>query len=153
MADKTKDAARVTPYLYYENVERALRWLEDVFGFRERKAETMRGPDGTIQHTAADLPDGGLILLGRPSGDYKNPKRLGQTTQNLYVHVDDVNAHFERAKGTGAKLLSGLEDTFYGDRRYGIEDLEGHHWYFAQTIEKVDPKAWRPTEEQMKGHG
>jgi hypothetical protein len=27
MADKANDAPRITPYLYYENVERALRWL------------------------------------------------------------------------------------------------------------------------------
>jgi PhnB protein len=152
MADTTDRSPRVVPYLYYENVERALRWLEDAFGFRESKSETLRGPDGTIQHTAADL-EGARVMLGRPHADYRNPKRLGQTTQNLYVQVRDVAEHFARAKRAGAKLLSELEDTFYGDRRYGVEDVEGHHWYFAQAVNKVDPRDWRPTPEQMKGHG
>jgi len=50
-------------------------------------------------------------------------------------------------------MLSAVEDAFYGDRRYGAEDVEGHHWYFAQRVAKVDPKDWRASEEQMKGHG
>jgi hypothetical protein len=28
------------------------------------------------------------------------------------------------------------QDTFYGNRRYGAEDPEGHQWYFAQDIKR-----------------
>jgi uncharacterized glyoxalase superfamily protein PhnB len=48
--------------------------------------------------------------------------------------VDDVDAHFQRAKKAGAHILEEPEDTFYGHRRYGAEDPEGHQWYFAQEI-------------------
>ena len=44
----------------------------------------------------------GTIMMGYPGPEYKNPKRLGQATQSLYVNVDDVDKHFERAKKAGA---------------------------------------------------
>ena len=77
-----------------------------------------------------------LIMMGYPGPKYKNPKRLGQATQSPYVNVDHGNAHFERARKTGATILEDPKDTFYGDRRYGAEDPEGHQWYFAQEISK-----------------
>ena len=95
----------------------------------------------------------GVILMGCPGADYKTPKRLGHVTQNVYVYVDDVEKHFENAREAGATILSELEDTFYGDRRYGAEDLEGHHWYFAQQISEIAPDDWHPSEDDLKGHG
>jgi uncharacterized glyoxalase superfamily protein PhnB len=53
-----------------------------------------------------------------------------------YIDVKDVESHFERAKKAGAKILEEPKDTFYGARRYGAEDPEGHQWYFAQVIPK-----------------
>ena len=50
------------------------------------------------------------------------------------MNVDNVDAHFERAKKAGAKILEEPQDTFYGHRRYGAEDPEGHQWFFAQEI-------------------
>jgi len=47
------------------------------------------------------------------------------------VHVDDVDAHFARAKAAGAMILSDLEEAPYG-RLYRAEDLEGHRWMFIQ---------------------
>jgi uncharacterized glyoxalase superfamily protein PhnB len=55
----------------------------------------------------------------------------------LYVYVDDVDKHFEHARDAGATIIAEPEDQFYGDRRYGAEDLEGHHWYFAQHVRDV----------------
>jgi uncharacterized glyoxalase superfamily protein PhnB len=75
-----------------------------------------------------------LVMMGYPGPNYQNPKRLGHATQNLYVDVDDVEAHFARAKKAGAQIIEELKDTVYGARRYGVEDPEGHQWYFAQEI-------------------
>jgi len=60
--------------------------------------------------------------------------------------VDYVNAHFERARKAGAAILEEPKDTFYGHRRYGAEDPEGHQWYFAQEPAKHSkPKKMRRT--------
>ena len=124
----------ITPYLLYENVGEALKFLSKAFGFK-KYGEQMRGPDGTINHAAMHFGDD-LIMMGFPGPQYKNPKRLGQSTQSMYINVDDVDAHFKRAKKAGARILEEPQDTFYGHRRYGAEDPEGHQWYFAQEIPK-----------------
>jgi uncharacterized glyoxalase superfamily protein PhnB len=124
----------ITPYLFYEDVARALKFLSKAFGFK-KTGPSMKGPDGKINHAAAALGDD-LIMMGYPGKKYKNPKRRGHVTQNLYVNVDDVDKHFARAKKAGAKILEEPADQFYGHRRYGAEDPEGHQWYFAQEIKK-----------------
>jgi uncharacterized glyoxalase superfamily protein PhnB len=80
---------------------------------------------------------GEVVMMGCPGPDFKNPRKLGTSTQMLYITVDKVDKHFARAKKAGAKVVKKLEDTFYGDRRYGVEDPEGHQWYFAQHVRDV----------------
>jgi len=133
---------RITVYLYYEDVDSALDWLSRAFGFNEQSK--MAGPTGKTGHASMTFADS-VIMMGHPGPDYQNPKRLGHVTQSLYVVVDDVDKHFEQAKAAGAKIIEEPKDQFYGDRRYGAEDLEGHHWYFAQHVRDVSP-------EEMKSH-
>jgi uncharacterized glyoxalase superfamily protein PhnB len=59
--------------------------------------------------------------------------------------VDDVDAHCERAKLAGAKIVEDLHETAYGERQYGVEDLEGHHWLFSRHARDVDPAEWGAT--------
>ena len=123
---------RVTPYLLYEDLPGALDWLAKAFGLREQGRQA--GPDGKPTHAEMTLGDDGLILMGCPESQYRNPKHLGQATQNLYIRVDDIDSHFERAVQAGAVVLERPTDQPYGDRRYGVEDPEGHRWYFAEPI-------------------
>ena len=124
----------ITPYLYYEDLAASMEWLARAFGFK-RHGTRMTGPDGKVNH-AAMKSGTGVVMMGRPDPKqrYKNPRRLGQATQSLYVIVDDVDRHFARAKRMGARILEEPEDTEYGHRRYGACDPEGHEWYFAQPI-------------------
>ena len=131
----------ITPYLLYEDVSRALKFLAKAFGFRKCGVQ-MRGPDGKINHAAMQLGRD-VIMMGRPGSDYRNPKRLGQATLLLYVNVKDVDKHFARAKKAGAKIIEKPMDTHYGHRRYGAADPEGHQWYFARDIRR--PKSKRKT--------
>jgi PhnB protein len=111
-----------------------LKFLARAFGFRKCGAQ-MKGPDGKIHHAAMKFGDS-VVMMGYPGPKYKNPKRLGQATASLYVNVDHVDAHFERARKAGAKILEKPINTPYGHRRYGAEDPEGHQWYFAQELRK-----------------
>lgn len=120
----------ITPYLLYEDVAGALQFLSRAFGFK-RYGKPMKGKDGKIAHAAMQMGDD-MIMMGCPGPKYKNPKRLGQATFNLYVNVNDVDKHYARAKKAGAKILEEPCDTPYGARRYGAEDPQGHQWYFAK---------------------
>ncbi len=136
-ANPPENMPRITAYLLYEDVDSALDWLAKTFGFRERMR--LAGPDGKTNHAEMELADG-VIMIGCPGPEYQNPKRIGHVTQQLYVYVDDVDKHFEHAKEAGATIFEEPQDQFYGDRRYGAEDLEGHHWSFAQHVRDVAPE-------------
>jgi uncharacterized glyoxalase superfamily protein PhnB len=122
----------ITPYLLYRDAGAALTWLARAFGLR-KSGNAFKGADGRVTHAAMKFGDADL-MLGSPGPDFKNPKLLGEATQNLYVDVDDVDEHHARAVKAGAKIIEAPTDTFYGARRYGAEDPEGHRWYFAQKL-------------------
>lgn len=58
------------------------------------------------------------------------------------MSVGDVDAHHERVKSAGAKIVEDLHDTMYGERQYGVEDLDGHHWLLSRHTRDVDPTEW-----------
>lgn len=124
--------ATITPYLLYEDLGAALDWLARAFGFREILRHA--GPDGKPVHAEMQLGEGGRILMGHPGPDYRNPKRLGHRTFNLYVQVEDVDELFERALQAGAEVVERPADQAYGERRCGVDDPEGHRWYFAHPL-------------------
>lgn len=100
-------------------------------------------PDGTVNHAELAFMDG-IIMMGQPGGDYKNPMNSGQVTSQIYVYVEDADAHYAQAKASRATILEEPTDTFYGDRRYGVEDCEGHHWYFATHVRDVAKEDMHP---------
>ncbi|MEZ4417196.1 MAG: VOC family protein [Gemmatimonadota bacterium] len=119
---------RITAYLRYQDTGAMMEWLADAFGLVERSR--MAGPDGAVQHAEMELEDS-PIMLGSPGGDYRNPRHVGHATSSLYVYIDDVDAHCERARSSGAEIIEEPADQPYGDRRYGVRDPEGQEWYFA----------------------
>jgi len=131
----------VIPMIAYENGPRAMDWLARAFGFRERAR--MLGEDGRLTHGEMEAGDG-LIMLATPSPHYQAPKRhraeceivarwseVPYIIDGVLVYVDDVEAHFERAREAGAEILSPPEEGGQG-KRYRAEDLEGHRWMFMQ---------------------
>jgi len=129
----------ITPYLLYEDVASALDWLRDTFGFEE----VLRFEAGTGEVNHAEMRIGGdSIYLGDPGGNYRSPKQLGTRTALVHVYVDDVDAHFARAKAAGAEIELEPTDQPYGDRRYDVYDLEGQLWSFATRGKEVPSSEW-----------
>ena len=127
----------VTPYLLCEDAAAALDWLSNAFGFRET---TRLEASGSVNHAEMAVGrDGGEIFLGAPGGGFKNPKNSGHRSAVVYVYVDDVDAHFARAKEAGARIIAEPADQEYGERRYAAEDPEGHQWYFAAPVGQRGP--------------
>jgi uncharacterized glyoxalase superfamily protein PhnB len=135
---------RVVPMLSYEDVGRAADWIVEAFGFEEiERYEDER----TVTHVTLKLGDG-TVYLGNPGPNYRGPRRLAETCEaarrmletpyvvdGVMVQVDDIEAHYERARAAGAAILTELEDNpGVGQRQYRAEDLEGHRWMFAQPV-------------------
>jgi uncharacterized glyoxalase superfamily protein PhnB len=129
----------VLPHIYYENVAEAMAWLKKVFGFKENFQYGK--PNGPIEGAQMHLGNAWIMLSSTRPGR-ASPARLGFETGSVTVFVDDVDAHFERAKSAGAKIVEELNETCYGERQYGAEDLEGHHWLFSKHVRDVDPTEW-----------
>jgi PhnB protein len=127
----------VTPYLLYEDVESALSFLTRAFGFQE----TLRYPDGagSINHAEMRVGDGS-IMMGDPGADYRNPRRLGTATVQIYIDVDDIDGLFQRATNAGAEVIEEPADQEFGERRFGVTDPEGHSWWFVQQLREVAPE-------------
>ena len=147
----------VVPMLAYENGPAAMDWLVRAFGFVER--ESWLDDAGALSHGELAVGTDGLIMLATPTPDYVSPKRHRETCEQarkwsespyvidgVLVEVDDVDAHFARAKEAGAAILSEPEDVVVGVRQYRVEDLEGHRWMFSQQIAVVAPEEWGAVE-------
>jgi uncharacterized glyoxalase superfamily protein PhnB len=132
----------IYPYLLYHSCEDALEWLSRAFGFEETLRYT--GEAGYVNHAEMRLGDA-RIFMGNPGEGYRNPKEQGGETIGLYVYVDDVDAHYERAKSAGAEITEAPVDQEYGERRYTAVDTEGHKWFFATQIKQVAPQEWGAT--------
>lgn len=126
-----EDYPVVTPYLYYEDAAAAMDWLVAAFGLSERMR--MTDDDGRVNHGELEVGSG-VVMLGQPGPDYKGPKNQGRATAGVHVYVNDVNAHYERAKAAGAEITQEPADQEYGDRRYDAKDPEGQDWFFAQRL-------------------
>jgi uncharacterized glyoxalase superfamily protein PhnB len=128
-------AAAAIPVLIYPDVRAAVSWLTQVFGFLER---LQIGEDHRSQ---MNVGESGAVIIGDVRSD-RIPPRTGEVTHSVLVRVDDANAHYERAKAGGAKILEEPTDHVYGERQYSVEDPWGHQWTFSQTLADVDPAEW-----------
>ena len=121
--------SEISPYLYYEDGNAAMDWLISAFGFEEDMR--MTSDQGRLEHGQLKLGDQ-VLMLGEPGPHYQSPNKRGGATAGVHVYVDDVDAHYERAKAAGATIHMEPTDQDYGDRRYDCDDLEGHNWFFSQ---------------------
>jgi uncharacterized glyoxalase superfamily protein PhnB len=135
---------RVVPFIGYEDAASAIEWLGRAFGFVEDRSARYE-EEGTITHAELDL-GGATIYLSTPR-HYASPRRMRETSDlarraydnpwvidGLFVEVDDVDTHFERARAAGATILREPEEPGIGRRIYSAEDLEGHRWMFGQRL-------------------
>src|SRR5215207_6264488 len=135
------DFPEIVPIPSYEDVAGAADWLVRAFGFKEVERFD---DEGEIVHVTLRLGTG-VVMLGQPGDSYVNPRRLREqcdaaarmysvpwVVDGVWVRVDDVDAHRERAREAGATLLGEIEDGPDG-RLYRVEDPEGHRWMFAEN--------------------
>ena len=124
---------KVMPMLDYEDAGAAIDFLRSAFGFEE----TMRlaGDDGSIAHAELAL-DGASISLSTVwrEGGFSTPHELEGVHSQVWCEVDDVDAHYQRARAAGAVVINEPVNQDYGYRTYRAIDPEGHRWYFAGPV-------------------
>lgn len=120
----------IYPALSYGDASAAIEWLERAFGFET--IMRVDEEDGRVAHAELRLGNG-AIMLGTAKAEmgWRSPRDLPAVSGSIYVVVEDVDAHYERALAAGAEISRMPQDTDYGSREYGARDLEGHHWSFG----------------------
>lgn len=130
----------VLPHISYQNLAEAIEWLTSAFGFKEH-------------YRYGDGPSGGQMRAGdaaiqpeQAQAGHKSPAQLGYGTQSLTIIIDDVDAHYARAKSAGATILEEPHLTVYGEYQYAAKDLDGHHWLFSRHVTDRRPAEWGAVE-------
>jgi uncharacterized glyoxalase superfamily protein PhnB len=124
----------IIPRVPYENVGAALAFLERAFGFSEVPAARGVRADGGVDYTMVEFGDGMIGLGAQGAHGAFSPKTAGTATQYITVHVDDIDAHYERARAAGAQIASAPHVSGRTHRAYEALDLEGHRWRFLQPV-------------------
>jgi uncharacterized glyoxalase superfamily protein PhnB len=136
MQNRSVPVDSVLPHLVYPDVAAALEWLGRVFGFVEHYHY------GEPAQGAQVLLGKACVMLRTSRPGEASPAEIRCLTQSLTVFVDDVRAHYERAKAAGATVIEELNETMYGELQYGVRDFAGHHWLFSEHARDVDPASW-----------
>ncbi len=139
MNNRSVPVTTVLPHLVYRDIAEACDWLTRVFGFKEhfRYGQPVSG----IQMFLG----GAVIMISGPRERRQSPAVAGFNTQMLTIMVADVDAHYARTRQQRAKIWEELHETEYGERQYGVEDLDGHRWLFAEHARDVSPEEWGAT--------
>jgi uncharacterized glyoxalase superfamily protein PhnB len=129
---ETGFGGRIIPALRYREAAAAIDWLCTAFGFS--KHMVVPGESGRIAHAELNLGNG-MVMLGDVETEYGHlvaaPSKGQPVTQGIHVVVDDVDAHYARAKAAGAEIVIDIKTQDYGGRDYTCRDLEGHVWTFG----------------------
>ena len=137
------DWPRISSGLSYRDAAKAIDWLCEAFGFEVRLK--VEGEGGRIEHSELTYGEG-LIMVGQERDAIErfgtkmlSPLSAGGVTQSLMIYVDDVDAHCERARAAGARIVSepslhDYGDDYWADRSYGALDPEGHVWWISQRV-------------------
>ena len=126
--------SRSCPALRYRDVNFAASWLCTAFGFERHS--TIEDDDKRINY--AELSFGNTIIMLGAIGGFevdnlmKQPDEIGGAeTQCTYFIVDDLDAHYARARGAGAEIVIEIKTHLNGARGYACADPEGHLWNFG----------------------
>jgi uncharacterized glyoxalase superfamily protein PhnB len=131
MKNRSAPPGTIVPWLAYSDVSQAVAWLSAAFGFSEH-LRTPPEPNGSIHHAQLAVGNGAVVLTTRPL----------QSGVSLFVPVEDVDAHYERARKFGVRIVNPPKTHVFGERQYTAEDLVGYQWTFSQSVADVDPAEW-----------
>jgi len=144
VANPPEATQRLVPYLAYADAPAAIAFLGRAFGFEEKFRFPM--PDGRIGHAELTLDGQRVLMLASvyPEMGFASPADLPGLPSQVFCYVDDVDAHYERARAAGATIAAEPKDEPHGDRMYRAVDPEGHRWMFATHVRDVDLSTLEP---------
>ena len=126
----------------YKDPKAAFHWLEEAVGFEPLMV--IVDSEGNLMHSEMTFGNSVLMVGSEWTEKHRSPKSIdGMNTQTVHVQLEeDIDAHCERARKAGARIVQQPETQFYGDRTYRAVDPEGHIWTFGQTVRRMESAEW-----------
>jgi uncharacterized glyoxalase superfamily protein PhnB len=121
----------VQPWLVSRDTGALLDFITAVLGGVE--LARVATADGGIGHAEIQVGDS-VLLAFDAQPDWPDTPSL------LRVFVDDADAVFARGVAAGARVVTALADTAWGDRGGRLRDPFGNIWWVTQRVEDVDPE-------------
>lgn len=126
-----------TPHLVVNDGEAAIKFYEAAFGAK-LTARHFADDGKRIMHAAFQLGAGGFFL----NDDFpefgecgsKAPTRLGGASCTIHLEVPDADAAWNIAVAAGAKVVSPLDNQFWGQRYGQLQDPFGHLWSIGGPV-------------------
>ena len=129
--------SQIIPNLRYDDAPAAIDFLCRAFGFTERAVFRDDNDPAIVAHAQLRHGDQLIMLASAVASEWatdaplKTVRQAGGNTLTLYLVIDDVDAHAERAHAAGADIFMAPRDQDYGGRGYGARDPEGNAWSFG----------------------
>jgi len=118
------DYQQVMPYLIIKNAGAFMKFMEDVFGAKE-KMKHMRS-EGVIMHAEITVGES-VIMLADSTEQYS------ACTGGFFIYVADADTVYNKAIAAGSTSVMPVSDMPYG-RSGGIVDPFGNTWWTTTHI-------------------
>jgi len=129
---------RVETYLSVADPRAAIEFYQRAFGATVL-GEPLVMADGSIGHSELAIGDSVIRVAGEhPPEAVHHPGRLGGTTVQLYVTVDDADAVVARAAEAGGEVLRPVAEA-HGTRMGKLRDPFGHNWFVVTEAVVAKP--------------
>jgi uncharacterized glyoxalase superfamily protein PhnB len=120
----------VIPQLAYADVESAVDWLCNTFGFKARLL---------IRNHRCQVTVGeGSVIVAKGNASAGS----SAATHSIMVRVADVDAHYAHVVACGLPNVNPPDTYLFGERQYTVDDPGGHRWTFSQSVADVPPEEW-----------
>ena len=127
----------IIPNLRYADAPRAIAFLCEAFGFERKVVYLSEQDPSVVQHAQLVWADRMVMINSTIETEFaraatmRTAAEAGGPTVGLYLIVEDVDAHADRARAAGAEIILEPRDEDYGGRGFSARDLEGNVWSFG----------------------
>lgn len=127
----------IYPVFRYADAKAAIDWLVVAFDFVIHDVTT--DATGIVVHAELTYGDDMIMLAQAEVGQATTAEAAegaagtppAADDWRVYVAVDDIEAHYKRAKAAGAEIVREVVEQPYGSHEYDARDLEGNVWSFG----------------------
>jgi len=134
-----KEKALLMPMIYVDSVDQAREFYIERLGFGHQMG--MLGKDGHLDFCTVALGAAKIMFMRPQERIDGTDATSSRRPVEIYIPVDDVDAHHDRLKKNKVKLTTPLTDQWWGDRTFTVIDPFGYQLWFYQTVAEPTPPA------------